>query len=344
MTDNDSFRTELADARTSWEIRLRLAERGWQSDTRIKDKQFQIWFKRNTWHGQLATVTFFSGCQLNLKADAESHDHDVASMRLVVSSVAERAADAWISYPDSVPCQGPKDQLLVDEAATKRAFGTLVFGDHQSGRPTERMPFNFTALWEGVPDGPDWLLSRARSLAMIGALYTDDLSPLRWSSPNWVFDRTWGFEHAVAFPKWHEIRTDFRPIRMSTPTLSDDFIDDALENTLSSFKRYLGKYRPGSPHGALPPFLRASFVWRINQEIEIREQQVLATPDVQAEDPDALHVMAELWEERRTGDPVLAREICHVDIDHVIAVLVSLKDRGLLPDNSFQENPAGSSR
>jgi hypothetical protein len=52
-------REALTGASSTWEIRLRMAAMGWLSQTRIMDERrggacFQIWFKRQDWHGRLS--------------------------------------------------------------------------------------------------------------------------------------------------------------------------------------------------------------------------------------------------------------------------------------------------
>ena len=326
-------REALTGASSTWEIRLRMAAMGWLSQTRIMDERrggacFQIWFKRQDWHGRLSEVTFHSGCQVPLdRGDGCGAGGDTAAMHAEAIDAALRATDAWDRFPDSIPCQMP-DHTTVDSGyRTAQAFGPDSRGVHPRGFPTERL-HDLDSLLDGGSPEADGLLLRACRLAALG-MYHDDLSPYRWSSPGWHIDRRWGFEHAVSFPEWNGVRTDCRPVKQSTPELSAAFVHALLDASFRTFRGWLGTYGPGSPRGELPPCLHHSKLPLFNAERQRQREDLLADPGVLAREPAAVEAMAARWDARRVADPVLAREWCTLTEEHVV---LALDDLGPVPD------------
>ncbi len=170
-------REALTGASSTWEIRLRMAAMGWLSQTRIMDERrggacFQIWFKRQDWHGRLSEVTFHSGCQVPLdRGDGCGAGGDTAAMHAEAIDAALRATDAWDRFPDSIPCQMP-DHTTVDSGyRTAQAFGPDSRGVHPRGFPTERL-HDLDSLLDGGSPEADGLLLRACRLAALGMIMT----------------------------------------------------------------------------------------------------------------------------------------------------------------------------
>lgn len=328
---HEALMNKLVAARSSWEIRLLMAQRGWLSDSTLTPSShrngahFRILMKRNDWHGYLTGgATFQSGCPIIL--DAGHQAENVAVMRHVVLTNAVRAATAWNEFPASVPCQTANGAVVVDDWHTEQA---LRHGPHPRGLPTEALPEDIAPLCEA--NGGDALLERAQTIAALGAIYTDELSPYRWTPGGFHLDRKWGFEHGVAFPKWHGVRTDCCPLKQSTPELSIDFVSSLLEGTRKFFERLQAVYYPDSPEGELPPCLHPSPLPAMNAESKIRHQEIQADERVLARDPDAMQELARRWEQRRLAHPVLAKAWREVTLETVVSELESLEHDILVP-------------
>lgn len=318
--DADTLPDDIAAANSMWEIRLRMAARGWISKTRIMrharaaDHSFQIWFSRGDWHGYLSDVNIHGGCKVRMDADPVL---EAGRMREEVRTIASRAARGWIDFPDSIPCQGLDGSLVRNGWSTKREMEDRQ-SEHFRGRPTERMPLDMPALWKGADSHGDALAQRMLAIAAMGAVYEDDITPLRWSLPGWHLERRWGFEHDVTFPDWYGIRTDWQPIRQSTPELSHAFAEALLEGTQRMFSGFLDTYYPGSPNGDLPPCLKPSNQPLFEAEQARRAMELRETPLAMEEDVSAIEGLAAVWEARRLADPMLSRKWCEITVEHVM--------------------------
>lgn len=317
-----------------WEIRLRMAARGWRSDTRIMPERgarrgatFQVWFKRDDWHGRLTDVTVHSGCAVDPWDAAGDPAPHVAAIRRAVESAADRALRAWDDFPDSIPCQGLDGTMVPNAWATERDFARPP---HPRGFPTEGLrPEDVARLCAGPPERHDGMALRALRLAALDdmdAIYSDDLDPWRWGSGGWHLDRRWGFTQGVSFPEWHGVRTDCVPVRQSTPELSAPWVHALLDGARETFLRLKDLYVPGSPLGDLPPCLTPSPMPAFDAENAVRREELRAAPAVLAREPAAVAAMAARWEERRRAHPILSRRHCEVTEEHVELQIESLED------------------
>ena len=91
-----------------YKIRIEMKELGWESEDRFSPLGWEngfgysIWFKRDDWHGKnVFSITGHEVC---------FHEHvkngsDYNSVLEAVKKCAEKSKQAWIDYPNIIPCQ-----------------------------------------------------------------------------------------------------------------------------------------------------------------------------------------------------------------------------------------------
>lgn len=86
---------------TSVQIRVRMAEYGWMSEDKVTDigwgRQigYDLWFVRWNWHD----------VRLGNKVSISGHSADFSCVHDLVVQTAQRALDAWQTFPDKIPTQ-----------------------------------------------------------------------------------------------------------------------------------------------------------------------------------------------------------------------------------------------
>ena len=93
-------------ASQGWNIEEKISKEGWHGKT-----GYTIWFKRSDWHGKLTySLTGHQVVFVGMTENAFAYDSVVE----VVRNTAEKAKKAWNDFPDSIPFQNAKGEILED--------------------------------------------------------------------------------------------------------------------------------------------------------------------------------------------------------------------------------------
>lgn len=95
---------QLEMARLGWSIETKISREGWSGTV-----GYTVWFKRSDWHGKLTysitgSEVYFVGTTENVY----NYDSVVATVR----KTAEKAKKAWDDFPDSIPYQNAKGEII----------------------------------------------------------------------------------------------------------------------------------------------------------------------------------------------------------------------------------------
>lgn len=93
-------------ASLGWDVEEKIAGEGWR-----ENNGYTIWFRRSDWHGKFTyTITgnevFFLGRTKNV--------HDYETILKTVKDTAEKAKKAWNDFPNSIPFQTAKGEVIED--------------------------------------------------------------------------------------------------------------------------------------------------------------------------------------------------------------------------------------
>lgn len=98
-------------------IQIEMASLGWDVETKIdgdgwrNKRGFMIWFKRSDWHGKFTyTITGREVVFLSTAPDANDFEEVVKAAK----RAAERAKKAWNDFPNSIPCQNARGEVIED--------------------------------------------------------------------------------------------------------------------------------------------------------------------------------------------------------------------------------------
>ena len=89
-----------------WDVQTKITGEGWRDNI-----GYMIWFRRSDWHGKFTytitgrDVVFF---------DTTKNVYDYNAVIETVRKTADKAKKAWDDFPDSIPCQNAKGDVIQD--------------------------------------------------------------------------------------------------------------------------------------------------------------------------------------------------------------------------------------
>lgn len=99
------------------QIKQEMASLGWDIEEKISDEGwggnigYTIWFKRSDWHGKYTYS--LTGQQVVFIGISEDINNYEAILK-TVKNTAEKAKKAWTDFPDAVPCQNARGEVVKD--------------------------------------------------------------------------------------------------------------------------------------------------------------------------------------------------------------------------------------
>lgn len=103
---NEIMKIKIEMAGLGWDIQEKISGDGWRNST-----GYNIWLKRSDWHGKF-TYTL-TGHEVVFHA----HEQDASNYEAVLKAVkraANRAKQAWAEFPNAIPCQNAKGEIIKD--------------------------------------------------------------------------------------------------------------------------------------------------------------------------------------------------------------------------------------
>ena len=113
------FQIKQEMASLGWDIEEKFSKKGWRDRT-----GYTIWFKRSDWHGKLTySLTGHQVVFVGTTENAFAYDSVIKTAR----NTAEKAKKAWEDFPDSIPFQNAKGEILEDVMFYPFSDGKNIF-------------------------------------------------------------------------------------------------------------------------------------------------------------------------------------------------------------------------
>ena len=252
---------ETGGTKTPWEVRVRLARRGWATEVRLTRTGLGrsgpdrvaagCWARTWHWAGGIGEVSLHEHATLDLAApDA------LATLMGLVTRVERLCEKAEREFPDAVPCQTPErgaDGLL--RLAEHETQTRHLLGQPRDLTPSENIP-------DGVEAGPDAHLFALLTAARDGLEAEDAINPY-FGRSRLIRDcenRDWGYRLRLALRETDGTRISYRPqeftTRLLAPRVVSGLIGGSKTSLLDLFRVYgpEGELAGASPNGLPPGF------------------------------------------------------------------------------------------
>lgn len=103
---DEIMRIKLEMVSLGWDIEEKISGDGWHNSI-----GYTIWFKRSDWHGK--STYSLTGREVIFVGISEDV-HDYESIVIMLKETADKAKKAWKDFPDAIPCQNAKGEVLKD--------------------------------------------------------------------------------------------------------------------------------------------------------------------------------------------------------------------------------------